>query len=81
MNLTQFRKWLDLNPYVRTVIVQAINPRMWLIDEERLPKAIDNTPYELSDKTKIGNSTWAKLKQDAMSEDIEQKGWIVSTLL
>ena len=29
MNFTQFQVWLDLNPYIRTLIIQSINPEMW----------------------------------------------------
>ena len=34
----QFQSWLDLNPYIRTLVIQSINPQMWAQTEDKLPK-------------------------------------------
>ena len=37
LNFKQFRTWLDLNPYVRTMFLEALNPQMWAIDPSGKP--------------------------------------------
>lgn len=39
-----FRLWLDLNPYVRSMFLEALNPKMWAIDPKGkpLPEALEN---------------------------------------
>ena len=34
LTFNQFRLWLDLNPYVRTLFIEAFNPQMWMIDSK-----------------------------------------------
>jgi hypothetical protein len=33
MNFDQFRKFLDLNPVIRTIFIRAINPQIWTLQE------------------------------------------------
>lgn len=49
MNFTQFRTWLEKNPYVRKLILHAINPNSYILDADRLPKALrkETTPIKI----------------------------------
>ena len=50
----------------------------------KMMTVINDTEAELevlSDQTRIAKTTWAKLKQDAMSGNNEEKDWFVSILL
>ena len=40
MSFKEFRTWLDRNPFIRTLILEAINPGTWIIDEGKIPKEI-----------------------------------------
>ena len=43
LTFKQFRLWLDINPYVRTLFMEAVNPLMWMIDSKAsMPKLIKN---------------------------------------
>ena len=52
MTFSQFRVFLDLNPYLRTMFIQALNPQMWAIDPtgKPLPKHLlrKGTQLEIS---------------------------------
>ena len=44
LDFDQFRVFLDLNPYLRTMFLEALNPQMWAIDPigKTLPKSLYN---------------------------------------
>ena len=37
LSFNQFRIFLDLNPYLRTMFLEALNPQMWAIDPTGIP--------------------------------------------
>ena len=36
MNFDQFRVWLDLNTYIRTIVINGISPLSWALKEEKI---------------------------------------------
>ena len=46
LNFEQFRCWLDLNKYVRTLVLNAINPLTWAVNKNNLPaEMVSKEPY------------------------------------
>jgi len=37
LSFNQFRTFLDMNPFLRTLFLQALNPQMWAIDPTGIP--------------------------------------------
>ena len=49
LTFKQFRLWLDINPYVRTLFMEAVNPLMWMIDSKAShPKLIQNQGSQIT---------------------------------
>ena len=69
MNFTHFQVWLDLNPYIRTLVIQSINPQMWALTEDKLPKWFVNQATVID--VDLSSEKLVKLPQPPLSQQEE----------